>query len=415
MLVLTIAGVMSYYNLPRNEDPAFTIKTAVVSASWPGASVEDTVNFVTDPLEKKLQEVPYLDYLELQPARRVGYFIYLRDNTPPEKVKELWYTVRKNQGRFPQLPAGVSSPAVNDEFDDTYGTIYGFTREGFSERELRDLVDKVRTDVLTLPDVGKVNLLGVKEEQVILSFSPQKIAGMGLTLDQIKNAISAQNAVTPAGEIRTDKDKVMLRVSGAFASEESLKQLTLHIQDKFVPLTDIATISREAVDPPTPAFRVNGESAIGLAISMAPTGNMLDFGKALNEKMDDISSRLPAGINVLKVADQSTVVHDAVGSFMKVLLEAVVIVLAVSFLSLGTRAGLVVAASIPLVLAMTFIGMEIAGIGIQRISLGALIIALGLLVDDAMITVEIMMSRLEKGDPVKRRRQKPGRRRLSRC
>ncbi|WP_102780020.1 efflux RND transporter permease subunit [Serratia marcescens] len=404
MLVLTIAGVMSYYNLPRNEDPAFTIKTAVVSASWPGASVEDTVNFVTDPLEKKLQEVPYLDYLESysRPGESV-IFIYLRDNTPPEKVKELWYTVRKKiKDVSPQLPAGVSSPAVNDEFDDTYGTIYGFTREGFSERELRDLVDKVRTDVLTLPDVGKVNLLGVKEEQVILSFSPQKIAGMGLTLDQIKNAISAQNAVTPAGEIRTDKDKVMLRVSGAFASEESLKQLTLHIQDKFVPLTDIATISREAVDPPTPAFRVNGESAIGLAISMAPTGNMLDFGKALNEKMDDISSRLPAGINVLKVADQSTVVHDAVGSFMKVLLEAVVIVLAVSFLSLGTRAGLVVAASIPLVLAMTFIGMEIAGIGIQRISLGALIIALGLLVDDAMITVEIMMSRLEKGDPVKK-------------
>lgn len=200
MLVLTIAGVMSYYNLPRNEDPAFTIKTAVVSASWPGASVEDTVNFVTDPLEKKLQEVPYLDYLESysRPGESV-IFIYLRDNTPPEKVKELWYTVRKKiKDVSPQLPAGVSSPAVNDEFDDTYGTIYGFTREGFSERELRDLVDKVRTDVLTLPDVGKVNLLGVKEEQVILSFSPQKIAGMGLTLDQIKNAISAQNAVTPA-------------------------------------------------------------------------------------------------------------------------------------------------------------------------------------------------------------------------
>ncbi|MGQ6501201.1 efflux RND transporter permease subunit, partial [Serratia sp. IR-2025] len=389
MLVVTIAGVMSYYNLPRNEDPAFTIKTAVVSASWPGASVEDTVNFVTDPLEKKLQEVPYLDYLESysRPGESV-IFIYLRDNTPPDKVEELWYTVRKKvKDISPQLPAGVTSPAVNDEFADTYGTIYGFTREGFTERELRDMVDIVRTEVLTLPDVGKVNLLGIKEEQVILSFSPQKIAGMGLTLDKIKNAISAQNAVTPAGEIRTDKDKVMLRVSGAFASEESLKQLTLHIQDRYVPLTDIATISREEVDPPTPAFRVNGESAIGLAISMAPTGNMLDFGKALNEKMDDISSRLPAGINVTKVADQSTVVHDAVGNFMKVLLEAVVIVLAVSFLSLGTRAGLVVAASIPLVLAMTFIGMEIAGIGIQRISLGALIIALGLLVDDAMITV----------------------------
>lgn len=272
MLVVTIAGVMSYYNLPRNEDPAFTIKTAVVSASWPGASVEDTVNFVTDPLEKKLQEVPYLDYLESysRPGESV-IFIYLRDNTPPDKVEELWYTVRKKvKDISPQLPAGVTSPAVNDEFADTYGTIYGFTREGFTERELRDMVVRVRTEVLTLPDVGKVNLLGIKEEQVILSFSPQKIAGMGLTLDKIKNAISAQNAVTPAGEIRTDKDKVMLRVSGAFASEESLKQLTLHIQDRYVPLTDIATISREEVDPPTPAFRVNGESAIGLAISMAP-------------------------------------------------------------------------------------------------------------------------------------------------
>ncbi len=404
MLIISIAGGMSYYNLSRNEDPVFTIKTAVVSASWPGASVEDTVNFVTDPLEKKLQEVPYLDYLESysRPGESV-IFIYLRDNTPPGKVKELWNIVRnKTKDVTPYLPAGVSLPSVNDEFDDTYGTIYGFTREGFSERELRDFVDKVRDEVLTLPDVGKVNLLGVKEEQVILSFSPQKIAGMGLTLAQIKNAISAQNTVTPAGEIRTDRDKVILRVSGAFASEESLKQLTLHIQNKFIPLTDIATISRESVDPPTPDFRVNGDSAIGLAISMAPTGNMLDFGKALNEKMDDISSRLPAGINVLKVADQSEVVQDAVGSFIKVLLEAIVIVLAVSFLSLGSRAGLVVAASIPLVLAMTFIGMEMTGIGIQRISLGALIIALGLLVDDAMITVEIMMSRLEKGEPVKK-------------
>ncbi|QDX31141.1 efflux RND transporter permease subunit [Dickeya poaceiphila] len=400
MLVIVVAGVMSYQRLPRNEDPAFTIKTAVVSASWPGATVQDTVSFVTDVLEKKLQETPYLDVLESysRPGEAV-IFVNLRDDTPPSRVKDIWYTVRKKMKDVaPSLPEGVAEPAVDDEFDDTFGTLYGFTADGYSPRELRDKVDDIRTALLATPDIGKIDVLGAQDEQIIVAFSPRQLSGMGLDLQQVTAALQAQNAVSPAGTIRTANDKVELRVSGAFVSEESLRQVTLRIGGRFIPLTDIATIYRQAAEPPAPAFRVNGQPAIGLAISMSPTGNMLDFGQALRSKMATISASLPYGIEVTKVADQSAVVKSSVNGFVKVLLEAVVIVLAVSFVSLGSRAGLVVAASIPIVLAMTFTGMEIAGIGLQRISLGALIIALGLLVDDAMITVEAMVSSLEKGE-----------------
>ena len=404
MLVIMIGGVISYEKLPRNEDPAFTIKTAVVSASWPGATVDDTLNFVTDTLEKKLQETPWLDYIEsYSRAGETVIYVNLRDDTPPALVQGIWYTVRKKMHDVtPSLPDGAGAPAVNDEFDDTFGTIYGFTREGFSERELRDRVDDVRAELLTLPDISKIEVLGAREEQVVLAFSPAKLAGMGLDMQQVTNALKAQNAVAPAGIIRTENENIMVRVSGAFISDESLRQVTLHINGRFIPLADIATISRQPAEPPSPAFRVNGQPALGLAISMAPTGNMLAFGQAVRAKMKDIASHLPHGIEVTNVADQSVVVDDAVGSFLRVLLEAVVIVLAVSFVSLGSRAGLVVAAAIPLVLAMTFIGMDIAGIGMQRISLGALIIALGLLVDDAMITVEAMVSQLEQGEPIQR-------------
>jgi len=399
MLIIMAAGVMSYQNLPRNEDPDFTIKTAVVSASWPGATVEDTTNFVTDILEKKLQETPWLDFIESY--TRAGQAIInvnLKDNTPPSQVQHIWYVVRKEMTDVTAtLPNGATTPAVNDEFDNTFGTIYGFTRDGFSERELRDKVDDVRAELLSVPDVRKIDLLGVQEEQIVLAFSSRKLAGMGLDMQQISEALRAQNTVTPTGTLRTDHELIDLRVSGAFISEESLRNVTLHIGSRFVPLTDIATITRQQAQPPSPTFRVNGQPALGLAISMAPTGNMLQFGQAIRAKMQEISRRLPHGIETTTVADQSVVVKDAIGSFIHVLLEAVAIVLAVSFVSLGSRAGLVVAASIPIVLAMTFIGMEIAGIGMQRISLGALIIALGLLVDDAMITVEAMVSSLEKG------------------
>ncbi|KNC05745.1 ACR family transporter [Pantoea sp. RIT-PI-b] len=400
MLMILGAGVLSYQALPRNEDPAFTIKTAVVSAQWPGADLNDTVQLLTEPLEKKLQEVPYLDYVqsETHPGK-TEIFVNLRDSTPPARVQEIWYQVRKKmQDVTSTLPAGVTAPAVNDDFDDTFGTIYGFTAEGFSARELRDRVESIRDRLMSVPDVGKIALLGVQEEQIVASFAPRTLAGMGLSLQQVTDALQAQNALSPAGIIRTDGDNISLRVSGAFSSEQSLRAVTLHINDRYIPLSDIVTLSRLPAEPPTPLYRVNGKPAIGLAISMAPTGNMLDFGNALTAKMSLIASQLPHGIEVTKVADQSRVVSEAVSGFVHVLGEAIIIVLAVSFVSLGLRAGLVVAAAIPLVLAMTFSGMLLAGIGLQRISLGALIIALGLLVDDAMIAVETMVARIEAGD-----------------
>lgn len=400
MLLIMAAGILSYTQLPRNEDPAFTIKTAVVSASWPGATVQDTVNLVTDVLEKKLQETPYLDYVESNThAGQSVIFVNLRDDTPPDHVADIWYQVRKKmQDIASSLPSGVEGPAVDDEFDDTFGTIYGFTAEGFTPRELRDRVEDIRRSLMSLPDVGKIQLIGEQEEQIVMNFSPRKMAGMGLDLQQVSDALSAQNAVEPSGVLRTDSEKVALRVSGALTSEESLRAVTLHLNGRYIPLTDIATLSREPAEPPASAFRVNGKPAIGLAISMAATGNMTDFGQRLNARMNTLSQTLPQGIEMVNVADQSAVVAEAISGFVKVLVEAVIIVLAVSFVSLGLRAGLVVAAAIPLVLAMTFACMLFAGIGLQRISLGALIIALGLLVDDAMITVETMVSRLEAGD-----------------
>ncbi|MDR6827671.1 multidrug efflux pump subunit AcrB [Bosea sp. BE271] len=399
MLISLAAGSWSYVNLTRNEDPPFTIKQMVVSAYWPGATTADTTNLLTDKLEQKLEEVPYLDRLDSYTrAGESVIFVNLRDDAPPSVVNDAWYQVRKKVADIvPTLPSGVSGPFFDDEFGDTFGTIYGFTAEGFSDRELRDRLDTIRTELLKIPNVGKVRLLGVQEEQVVVEFSPRKLAALGLDSQKVMDALRAQNAVQPAGVVRTSTEKIALRVSGAFTSEESLRAITLRIGERYVPLTDLATISRLPADPPAPTFRVNGDKAIGLAISMAATGNLLDFGAAVKAKMAAVAQQLPHGIEVAPVADQSTVVKDAVYGFMKVLVEAILIVLAVSFLSLGTRAGLVVTLSIPLVLALTFVGMELTGIGLQRISLGALIIALGLLVDDAMITVEAMVSKLEAG------------------
>lgn len=400
MLLIMAAGIISYEQLSRNEDPAFTIKTAVVSAQWPGANLSDTVNLVTDTLEKKLQEIPWLDYVQSEThAGRCVIFINLRDNTPPDEVADIWYQVRKKmQDVAPSLPQGVQGPAVNDEFEDTFGTIYGFTADGFTMRELRDRVDSIRRDLMSLPDVGKIQLLGEQEEQLVAAFSPRRLSAMGLDLQQVADALRAQNVVEPAGTARTAGDNIALRVSGAFSSEESLRAVTLRVNNRYIPLTDIASIVRRPAEPPAPLFRVNGQPAVGLAVSMAPTGNMLDFGQALRSRMNSEAAQLPHGIEMTRIADQSAVVKEAVSGFVHVLGEAVIIVLAVSFVSLGLRAGLVVAAAIPLVLAMTFVCMHLAGIGLQRISLGALIIALGLLVDDAMITVETMVARLEAGE-----------------
>ncbi|MFE1598936.1 efflux RND transporter permease subunit [Methylobacterium sp. ID0610] len=404
MLVTLAGGVLSYARLSRNEDPPFTIRTMVVSALWPGATVADTTKLLTDRLERKLEEVPHLDRLDSYTrAGETVIMVNLRDDAPAQAVGNAWYQVRKKAADIvATLPSGVQGPFFDDEFGDTFGQIYGFTAEGFSERELRDHLDRVRAEILRVPDVGKVQLLGVQEEQIVIEFSPGRLAAYGLDEQAVLQSLKAQNAVEPSGTIRLPGERIALRVSGAFASEAALKGVTLRAGGRFVPLTELASIHRRPVDPPAPLFRVNGEAAMGLAISMAPTGNLLSFGQAVKARMAEVEATLPHGITITPVADQSTVVREAVDGFVKVLLEAIAIVLGVSFLSLGLRAGLVVSVSIPFVLAMTFIGMDLTGIGLQRISLGALIIALGLLVDDAMITVEAMVGKLEQGWDLRR-------------
>ncbi|QQN26919.1 efflux RND transporter permease subunit [Pseudomonas syringae group genomosp. 3] len=400
MFVALLMGVFSYMKLGREEDPSFTIKTMIIQTRWPGATVDETLEQVTDRIEKKLEELDSLDYVKsyTRPGEST-VFVYLRDTTNAKAIPEIWYQVRKKvddiRGQFPQ---GLQGPSFNDEFGDVYGSIYAFTADGFSMRQLRDYVEKVRADIREVPGLGKVEMIGQQDEVLYLNFSTRKLAALGIDQSQVVQSLQSQNAVTPAGVIEAGPERISVRTSGQFASEKDLATVNLRINDRFYRLSDIADITRGYTDPPKPLFRFNGKPAIGLSIAMQKGGNIQAFGKALHERMDATTAELPVGIGVHKVSDQAEVVNKAVGGFTSALFEAVIIVLLVSFVSLGFRAGLVVACSIPLVLAMVFVFMEYSGITMQRISLGALIIALGLLVDDAMITVEMMVTRLEMGE-----------------
>ena len=400
MFVGLLMGIFSYFNLGREEDPSFTIKTMVIQTRWPGATQDETLYQVTDRIEKKLEELDSLDYTKsyTRPGESTVY-VYLRDTTKAGDIPDIWYQVRKKiqdiRGEFPQ---GIQGPGFNDEFGDVFGSIYAFTADGLTMRQLRDYVEQARAEVREVPNIGKIELVGTQDEVLYLKFSTRKLAALGIDQRQVMQALQQQNTVTPAGVIEAGPERISVRTTGQFASEKDLQTVNLRINDRFFRLADIADIERGYVDPPAPMFRYNGQTAIGLAIGMKAGGNIQVFGAALKQKMDSIVSDLPVGVGVHTVSDQSVVVKDAVGGFTSALFEAVVIVLAVSFVSLGVRAGLVVACSIPLVLAMVFVFMEYSGITMQRISLGALIIALGLLVDDAMITVEVMVTRLEMGE-----------------
>ena len=299
-----------------------------------------------------------------------------------------------------QFPDGVQDPTFNDRFGDVYGNIYAFTADGLSNRQLRDYVEGVRARILRVPNAGRVDLVGAQDEVIYLEFSTRKIAALGVDLQAIVATLQAQNAITPSGVIQAGPERISLRVSGQFTSGDSLRNINLRVNNRFFRLSDVATVSRGYTDPPSALFRVNGEPAIGLAIGMKANSNLLNFGEALHEEMTKIVAELPIGVGVHLVSDQPVIVEEAVSGFTRALFEAVAIVLLVSFVSLGLRAGLVVALAIPLVLAITFLAMSYLGISLQRISLGALIIALGLLVDDAMIAVEMMVARLEVGDPL---------------
>ena len=399
MVVLTLGGILAYFNLGRSEDPDFTIKLMVVRSFWPGATAREVEMQVTDRIEKKLQELPYLDNLRSysKPGESL-IFVELRDFTPPKKVPELWYQVRKKLDDIRHtLPEGVRGPFPNDEFGDAFGNVFALVGDGYPMAELRRQGDRIAQELRRIPDVAKVELSGVQDERIWIEMSAAKLATLGLDPRLILQTLQAQNAMTPAGFVDTGSDRVRIRVTGGFDSAEAIRAIGIRAGDKLFRLGDVAHVWRGQADPPQPNFRWMGKPGLALSISMTKGGNVLALGERLQAELARLRGELPVGLELHQVSDQPAVVKRNVDEFMKSLLEAVAIVLAVSFLSLGLRTGLVVAISIPIVLAVTFLLMKPAGIDLQRISLGALIIALGLLVDDAIIAVEMMVVKLEQG------------------
>ncbi|MCV3737292.1 efflux RND transporter permease subunit [Rhizobium sp. TRM96647] len=399
MLLGAIAGALSFWNLGRSEDPDFTVKTMLVSAAWPGATIEQQSDQVTDRLERTLQQVPFFDSLRsLTTAGQSVIYVVLEDSTPPAEVAEVWYQVRKKVGDIRHtLPPGVAGPFFNDEFGDTFGIIYGLTSEDFSDRELRDWAYEARNRLLQVEKIGKVEMLGTQDETIYIEFSTQRLASLGLSGGTIISTIQAQNAVLPAGTVTTNADRTVLEVSGDLKDENDIRNLNIPTASGFVRLGDIASVVRGTVDPPQPMFRIKGKPALGIAVSMASGGDILALGRNIDTVMARFQNDLPIGIDLVQVASQPAVVDTAIRGFTVSLLQAILIVLGCSLVALGLRAGLVVAVSIPLVMAMTFLMMEMTGIALQRVSLGALIIALTLMIDDAMVAVEIMLAKLEEG------------------
>ncbi|MFO1090044.1 MAG: efflux RND transporter permease subunit [Hyphomicrobiales bacterium] len=400
MLVSVLAGLGAYYKLGRNEDPAFVFKTMVVSAAWPGATMDETMQQVTERIERALEETPHLDFIRSYTKPGVTtIFVNLKGEATPQQVHDTWYQVRNlvNDIRL-TLPQGVVGPVFNDRFGDTFGIIYGFTSDGFTPREVRDIVEQARSKLLLVPDVSKVEIIGAQDERIFVEFNVKELANLGIDRSAVIAALQAQNAVRPAGIIRTDAENLSIRVSGAFQSEDDIRNINLAVGNRMVRLADIATVRRGYADPPQPMFRVNGKEAIGLGIAMRDGGDILALGKNVQQTMQAFTAGLPVGIEARLVADQSVTVASAIDEFMTSLWQSVGIILAVSLLALGLRPGLVVALAIPLTLAVVFAVMQIVHIDMQRVSLGALIIALALLVDDAMTTTDAMVSRLAAGD-----------------
>ena len=400
MIVAVVAGVLSFLRLGRGEDPAITIRTMIVAAAWPGATVEETLKQVTERLERTLQETRHLDRVRsYTTAGQTTIFVDLKQNAPPAEIADVWYNVRKNVGDMRgTLPQGVVGPFFNDDFGDTFGIIYAFTADGFTFRELRDYVEAARSRLLQVKDVSKIEVLGAQDEQVFIEFSTERLAGLRLDYPTILATLQAQNLVRPAGVIQTAQERVFLRVTGAFDNERDIENVNFVSGERIFRLGDIATVRRGFVDPPQPMFRVNGKPAIGLAIAMRDAGDILTLGKNIRTEMAEVRANLPVGIEPVLVADQAVSVDVAINDFMTSLWQAILIILVCSFVSLGVRPGAVVALAIPLTLAIVFAVMDFANIDLHRISLGALIIALTLLVDDAMTTVDAMIRRLGAGD-----------------
>ncbi|MCF7223255.1 efflux RND transporter permease subunit [Marilutibacter chinensis] len=399
MLVVAIAGTLSYLNLGRSEDPEFTFKAMVIRTLWPGATAEEVSTQVTERIEKKLMETGEYEFIRSYSRAGESQVIFMaRDSMRSKEIEPLWYQVRKKVGDIRStLPAEVIGPFFNDEFGDTFGNIYALTGEGFDYAVLKDYAERVQLALQELPDVGKIELFGVQDEKIWIELSNVKLATLGVPAQAVQQALEQQNAMVPAGFFETPSSRVPLRVDGRFGTVEEIRDFPIRVGDRTFRLGDVAEVRRGFADPAAPRMRFRGEDAIGIGVAMRDGGNILDLGKTLESEFARLQETLPAGMELHKVADQPAAVDESVGEFVQVLTEAVVIVLLVSFLSLGLRTGLVVALSIPLVLAMTFAVMAFFGVGLHKISLGALVLALGLLVDDAIIAVEMMAIKMEQG------------------
>ena len=399
MAVMAIAGTMSYLKLGRSEDPAFTFKVMVVRTLWPGATADEVAQQVTERIEKKLMETGQYEFIRSYSRPGESQVIFMaRDSLRSKDIPPLWYQVRKKVGDLkPLLPADTVGPFFNDEFGDTFGNIYALTGQGFDYAVMKDYADRVQLALQRMPDVGKIELFGVQDEKVWIELSNTKLATLGVPVNAVKEALDQQNAMVPAGFFETGSSRVALRVGGKFRSVDEIRAFPVRVGDRTFRLGDVADVRRGFSDPPAPRMRFMGEDAIGIGVSMKEGGDILKLGKTLEAEFATLQKTLPAGMELRKVADQPAAVTASVGEFVKVLSEAVAIVLLVSFFSLGLRTGLVVALSIPLVLAMTFAAMDLLGVGLHKISLGALVLALGLLVDDAIIAVEMMAIKMEQG------------------
>jgi multidrug efflux pump len=399
MLVLALAGVGSYLRLGQAEDPDFTFKLMVVRTLWPGASAEEVERQLTDKLEKKLQETPRLDFLRSysKPGESV-VFVFVKDSSRPDEIKDTWYQVRKKVGDIRlTLPQGIVGPFFNDEFGDTFGNIYALTGDGYTYAQLKETADRIRNELLRVKDVAKVDLIGEQDEKIYVELANAKLATLGVDPSVIFAALSQQNAVSATGSFETPTDRIYIRATGALDSVESVKAIAIRANGRLFRLGDFANVYRGFVDPPQPRMRYMGREALGIAVSMVPRGDIIALGQALDVQVDRFEHELPVGLELARVNNQPETVKRSVREFTRSLSEAVAIVLLVSFVSLGLRTGLIVALSIPLTLFVTFLFMFQTGVDLHKISLGALIIALGLLVDDAIISVEMMVVKMEEG------------------
>ena len=399
IVVCAVMGVLAYGRLGQSEDPPFTFKVMVIKTNWPGASARDVEQQVTDRIERKLQDVPNVDYVRSysRPGESMVFFA-IRDTIPAGEVPETFYQVRKRVGDIRHtLPTGIQGPYFNDEFGDTYTNIYALTGDGFGYRQLKEFGDRLRAELLRVPGVAKVDFIGEQDEKIFVELSNSKLATLGIEPAQIFATLTTQNAIAAAGVFDTAADRIYLRPSGAFASVEAIRDISIRAGNRVFRLGDIATVSRAYADPPQQKMRFHGRETLGLGITMAKGGDVIELGHALDAEVKRVGALLPAGVEIEGVASMPKAVQRSVNDFVRSLAEAVIIVLAVSLVSLGLRTGLVVAISIPLVLAITFTCMWLFDIGLHKISLGALILSLGLLVDDAIIAVEMMAIKLEQG------------------